>query len=604
MIVDTESFKKVALKLMGEKIYGLDCETYGLRYDDRLFSFAIAADCGDYYFNFKEYPFLDKKYVLPYHYIKILNVLFGRRDSIMVAHNAKFEMHKLGREGAMFNGLVHCTMAMERIVRNNYMSYSLDACAKRRGLGKDDRVMEFIKDQKLWTNVEIPGKKKKEKRLHFDKVPFDLIAPYCIHDAKLGTEIAASQLDYFTRHTSLYRTVRNEQSLTKVLYQMESAGIKTSPVTVEKGWNLEHDKLRNLYEGFEKISGLPFKAGPNRLREAFDKVGQIYKKKPDTGNPIFDKTALAQMDSPLAKTVRNIRLSEDYIQSYYSTFSYMADDDHQLHANAKQAGTDTGRMAYAEPNLQNVPKEEAATDHTVRSCFVPREGYCFVMIDYDQMEYRMMADYAGETQLIKRILNGEDVHDATADLIGGITRSQAKTINFGLLYGMGSEKLAAALRISKQQASELRDKYFYKLPAISRWIKKVVSTGRNRGYIFNWTGRRCYIDNPNFAYKLPNHLIQGGCADVVKHAMVQIDRLLENNHSRMLVQVHDELLFEIHKSEMAIIDPIVDIMESTYIPYNGMKLTCSVEHSWQSWGSNHKVVGCPSQSNVISAVRS
>jgi DNA polymerase-1 len=164
-----------------------------------------------------------------------------------------------------------------------------------------------------------------------------------------------------------------------------------------------------------------------------------------------------------------------------------------------------------------------------------------------------------------------------------------------LLYGGGINKLASALEIDYTQAEQLRNKYFWKLPAVKKFIRGVIDRAQNSeiGYVINWLGRRCYFEDPKYAYKAPNHLIQGGAADVTKVAMNRIDKFLSDKKSRMLVQIHDELLLEIHESEAHILNDIREIMESSYSPRNGLKLTCGIEHSFISWAD--KVEGIPSR---------
>jgi DNA polymerase-1 len=260
-----------------------------------------------------------------------------------------------------------------------------------------------------------------------------------------------------------------------------------------------------------------------------------------------------------------------------------------------QGGTQTGRFSYSAPNLQNVPKEAVeGKDFYVRKCFVPRPGYCFVMIDYDQQEYRLMVDLAGENELIKKINGGLDVHTATAEMMG-VDRTTAKTINFMLLYGGGHEKLAKALGITNLRAKELKGRYFRTLPKVERFIKETKIGGELLGLVTNWMMRRYYLFDKGKAYILPNHIIQGGCADVIKSAMVKISTFLEasNYLTHMLVQVHDELLFEVHESELHLVPKFKEIMESIYKPMRGLHLTCGVDHSWESWGSIDKVRGLP-----------
>jgi len=208
------------------------------------------------------------------------------------------------------------------------------------------------------------------------------------------------------------------------------------------------------------------------------------------------------------------------------------------------------------------------------------------------MEYRLMLEYAGEMSVIEQVLDGMDIHTATANMLG-VDRDVAKTINFMLIYGGGDEKLATALKITIELAKEYKAEYFSRLKKIIGFIADVKRAARYRGFITNWAGRRCYFPyyiDKRFGgrtrgeYKAPNHLIQGGCADAVKFAMVKCAEYLAKKHARtrMVVQVHDELIFEAHKNELELIPELKEIMESVY-PFKHLKLTAGIEHSAVSW---------------------
>jgi DNA polymerase-1 len=184
--------------------------------------------------------------------------------------------------------------------------------------------------------------------------------------------------------------------------------------------------------------------------------------------------------------------------------------------------------------------------------------------------------------MIAAINGGLDPHTYVAELLG-ISRKFAKTLNFGLLYGMGPTKLAEALGCSYQEAVNFINLYFSKLPRVKVLFDKVKRTFLQRGYIFNKYGRRYYLDDAKFAYKLVNYLIQGTGADTVRMAMPKIADVLRRTKSAMLLQVHDELVFEFDVDDLHLIPKIKEIMETTYTPFNGMKLTVGCEWSKISW---------------------
>jgi DNA polymerase-1 len=238
----------------------------------------------------------------------------------------------------------------------------------------------------------------------------------------------------------------------------------------------------------------------------------------------------------------------------------------------------------ADPNLQNVPKELPEGGFDLRRCFVPSPGFVFLEFDYEAMEFRLMLDYAGETGLIDAIKRGLDPHQATADLTD-LTRKSAKTLNFGLLYGMGVTKLAAKLEISEDDARKFRAQYFENLPRVQAFINQATQTAKVRGNVFNWMGRTYQFPDPNFAYKAANALIQGGCADIVRKAMVEVARQIPNFGARLLLQVHDSLLLEVPKDTAPLIVPLVKrVMEEAYVP-RSLPMSVKVEIGEESWGS-------------------
>ena len=442
------------------------------------------------------------------------------------------------------------------------------------------------------TTYQIPGKLKKQKDKHYHKVPFRMMAEYGERDGKLVRDLGIYQEEMFKKEEISPKLIENEIALTKVIFEMEWRGIQLDLQYVRESLQHSQSQLRKAEEDFLEVSGIPYKRGPKCLVEAFSKLGEFIPKTPK-GNPCFNKDVLSKRDSPIIKILKRIRENEKTIDTYYSSFLNLSDCRGIIRANVHQGGTETGRFSYSSPNLQNLPKEGGR--YPIRRCFVPRKGYTFVMIDYDQQEYRLMLDYAGERRLIDQINAGLDVHQATALLLNveGITRKIAKMINFMLLYGGGTSTLAEQLDIPHGQAKEWRRAYFDNLPYVTEFFQKVMSIARGRGYIQNWLGRRCHLAQHKGAYIMPNHLIQGGCADIIKVAMVRIHKLLEGKKSAMLVQIHDELLLEVHESELELVPKVKEIMETVYRSKNNLKLTCGVEHSRVSFSHLDKQEGFP-----------
>lgn len=377
----------------------------------------------------------------------------------------------------------------------------------------------------------------------------------------------------------------NEQRLSKTCFRMESRGILIDPDYVIRAHEYERRQIEQAKEDFKADTGRPYKDSPKLFKAIFTERG-IEVKRTEKGNPSFTSDVLEEISDPLAKLIQRIREHEKRAGTYYASFLYHAGEDNVIHPNIRQAGTTTGRVSYSNPNLQNVPKEDEESDlnkeFVVRQSFVPRRGFVYMSCDYTQVEYMLMLDYAGERKLITMVNDGADLHQATADMVG-ITRKLAKTLNFAILYGAGIDKLALMLGISVEEARDLRHEYFRKLPKISAFIAKVMNVGGARGHVNNWLGRKCHIDYKSEAYKLPNHLIQGGAGDVMKVAMNKIDDILLDKQSSMLVQIHDDILWECHESEMDLVPVIKKAMESVYPAKSGIKLRVVPEISTKSW---------------------
>jgi DNA polymerase-1 len=611
VLVSRNDFKSVVGQLSRSLDYGLDTETTGLSLSDRLFSIILADEHQSYYFNFLARadhrgtkPPLE--YILPNLWLSEMASILDNPESSFYIHNAKFDMAMLAKEDLYISGDVHCTLAMERVLRNNYLKYDLESCAARRGLMKDGAVEEYIKKNKLITKSFVPGKAKAYEKWHFDQVPFDIISVYGENDARLHRAIGRDQLTSMAAleaarpviAPSYLPLMENEKRLTKACFKMEQAGIKIDRRYTQEAMTFTMEKAKVAVKEFTDLTGVGYDDSAAVFKEAFKRAG-IDLPLTKTGRPSTAKDVLDSLENPIADKIREIRTLEKLCSTYFSSFLHYADSDDLIHANIRQGGTETGRFSYSDPNLQNLPKEDEEDDrdkpYHVRRCFVPRNAdRCFVPIDFKQQEFRMMLDYAGELELIDAVNQGQDVHDATAELMG-VPRKFAKTLNFGLLYGMGAPKLAKNLKISLSDSYELRALYFSKMPRVQKLIRGVMNTGEKRGYIWNWFGFHNHLSSPEYAYVLPNHLIQGGCAQVIRIALVRLDEFIVNNKlsTDIVCQVHDEILFEVPRNELQYVPILQATMEGVYKGKNGMRLDCSVEHSWKSWGKFDQQKGCP-----------
>lgn len=621
MIVRQSTFSEVLEKLVAAPVLSLDTETFGLRVyqEDKVFSLILGIGPENFYFNLKEYPGLDSDILSGPEVVlsALQDKIFSDPTKKYFLHNAKFDLAGLSRFGIALAGEIHCTQAIARVIYNEHMEYSLESCAERIGLKKDDKVEEYINANGLWSYEQIPGKKTRSKRKFFDRVPFEIISTYGETDADityhLGKHQEAALQDILNRTPegwpSLAKVVENEKQFTKTCFEMERIGVKIDPEYCKKAALYESSRAEKVALEFERLTHIPFKDSNKVLAEAFTKLGEKFPLT-EKGNPSFEHSVLSEFESPVAKLVLDFRDARSKA-NYYHGFLYFMDRDHRVHPNIRQGGAATGRTAQSEPNFQNLTKEDSEADlaqeFLVRRAIVPTPGYFFYCPDQDQVEYRLMLELAarrrGEmTPLIQSVLSGLDVHEATAQLTTQagfpITRSQAKTVNFLTLYGGGREKLAKGLGCSPEIARQIQDAIFQAAPEVRSFIRSVIEIASHRGFIFNWLGRRSHFPDSNFSYKAPNYLIQGGCADIMKVAQNKIHQYLQGKKSRMLVQVHDELLFEIHESEEHICSEIKTILENVF-PSRFLPLTVGSAYATLSWAD--KIDGEKTRDSIQSA---
>ena len=428
---------------------------------------------------------------------------------------------------------------------------------------------------------------------------------YACQDAKITFALGESQTRIINEHANdiheaaINKVMDNEIRLIPHLVDMERNGVKIDPDFCLRASKFEMGRAKEAEEKFELICGKKFKASGKLFAEVFAPNRELWQYT-DKGNPSFESDVLQSFKNPLADAVLQYRDAKSKAD-FYNGFLYHRDLYDLIHPNFKNAGTASGRFSSTEPNLQNLTNEEdeeqLAHEFVVRRAFIPRTDHIFIMPDYSAMEYRMMLDVAGQEDLIEKVAAGHDVHQAAADL-AGISRKSAKTMNFLLLYGGGPKKLAENLGIGIQEAYELRSKYFAALPKVQEFLRKISDVAASRGWIFNWMGRKSMLPDSNFSYKAANYYIQGGCADVMKVAMVNIGDYIKNNNlqSRMVLTIHDELVVEVHKNEIETVPHMVkDFMEKAY-PFK--RLPMAVEMEWSDVSLADKKKGFPKAEEI------
>lgn len=612
MIVTRENFEHTLNWLHSRSELAIDTETTGLRpyHGHEFFSIIICDGEQSYYFNFNDYPDLDPEHNLetPEHRLE-LQYLLGDPERIWYLHNAKYDMAIFRAAGWHLGGHIHCTMAVARLLKSdlNVWQFSLEECAAEIGHKKGDVVKFWLEKTGGFTEHRVPGTKAKKKNYHFSLAPWDLIVPYGEQDGMITWALAKhqqSQLKKLSKEMAFHQmpeTVQkvyaNEMALTRTSFEMEAHGVMIDREYCTQAIAHNEQLLLTTSKAFEQNSGHPFKDSSKLCAVVFgcDRQWWVKGEETKTGkvNYKFDAEVLETFTHPAARNLLDWKRAKSDI-NYYHGFLYHADAHDTIHSNFNQHGAATGRSSSSSPNLQNLTKIEAEdlADHAypVRRAIVPRPGMVFHMLDYDQMEYRLMLGYAaryagrntdGVLALIKMVLDGLDVHQATANS-AGLTRSRAKMVNFSIIYGSGIAALARKLKVSEPSAKIIRGSVLNAAPEIDILINRVKLSIEKRGFIVNWLGRMYNFPDTRFAYKGTNYLIQGGCADIVKIAMNRVHQYLKPFRTRMVLMVHDELVLEGPPEEACTVVPEVRRIMQTVYPHRFIPLTCGVDHSYKS----------------------
>ncbi|PIP86366.1 hypothetical protein COV42_02075 [Candidatus Campbellbacteria bacterium CG11_big_fil_rev_8_21_14_0_20_44_21] len=409
----------------------------------------------------------------------------------------------------------------------------------------------------------------------------------------------------------LFREV--ELPLISVIKKMQETGVKIDMVFLRELSRKYHQDLQKLEKTIRELSGRKFNLNsPKQLSEVlFDemKLSAPNLKKTSGGARSTRESELLKLREthPIIEKILEYRELQKLLSTYIDNIPEMVAKGGRLHADFNQAGTTTGRMSSQNPNLQNIPAR-SALGKEIRKAFVSEKGFKIVAFDYSQIELRIAAILSGDKKLIDIFKKGHDIHNSVAEEVFGVgsgevttkMRSHAKTINFGILYGMGVNSLKTALGTDRKTAQEFYNGYFEKFGGLALYLEKTKREAMKKGYTETFFGRRRYF--PGLRSKLPfiraqaermavNAPIQGTQADIIRIAMVLIDKNLSSKDVRLLLQVHDELVYEIREGKVrAVSREIKKTMENVISPdkINGINLAVDVSEGL-NWGEMKKL---------------
>ena len=411
------------------------------------------------------------------------------------------------------------------------------------------------------------------KQIGFDQVDLNAATRYAAEDADITLQLHQTLSPQLQgRLEEVYRKL--ELPVREVLFRMERNGVLIDSTKLARQSRELGEKIMAIEAQAFELAGQPFNlASPKQLQEIlFDKLGIPSKKKTATGGRSTDEEVLQELalDYPLPKLLLEHRGMAKLKSTYTDKLPLMVNaKTGRVHTSYSQAVAVTGRLASSDPNLQNIPVR-TPEGRRIREAFIAPEGSRIVSADYSQIELRIMAHLSGDEGLLKAFANGEDIHRATAAEVFGVSlggvsseqRRYAKVINFGLIYGMSAFGLANQLGIERAAAQQYIDLYFARYPGVKRYMDSTREQAKAQGFVETWFGRRLWLPEINGANGMRrqaaeraaiNAPMQGTSADLIKLAMIAVQAWLENERlqSRLIMQVHDELILEVPQNELA-----------------------------------------------------
>ncbi|MCW9707328.1 DNA polymerase I [Fodinibius salsisoli] len=506
--------------------------------------------------------------------IKTLQPLFAEEQSLKIAHNYKFDYMMLQRAGLEIEGPAFDTMIA---------GYLIDADQK---LKMDTMAQKYLKYEPVPIE-ELIGSGRKKKTM--DEIPPEKITVYACEDADITLRLYEVLIDELEEDELQEIAETLEFPLMEVLAKMEMEGVLVDRAMLEEFSATLGDDLRALQEKVYEKAGTEFNLNsPKQLGEImFDKMGLPAGKKTKTGQYSTAESVLKKLaaDYEMPELILEYRALSKLKSTYVDALPKLINEETgRIHTDFNQSVAATGRLSSSNPNLQNIPiRTERGRE--IRKAFIAEEGHQLLSADYSQVELRVIASMAEDENMIQAFKGGEDIHARTAkeifdldslDDVTGNQRRKAKEVNFGIPYGVSAYGLANRLGVSNNEGKEMIDQYFERFPAIQDYINDTKAFAKENGYVKTLMGRRRYIPQINsgnwnvraFAERTAiNMPIQGTAADIIKKAMIDIQRYIEEESlgTRMLLQVHDELIFSIPDEEAdEVPERLKELMETAY----------------------------------------
>lgn len=493
------------------------------------------------------------------HVLEQLKPILESKKHCKIGQNIKYDMSIFARYGIKLDGVQYDTMLE---------SYVFNSIASRHNM--NDLALKYL-NKKTISFEDVAGKGAKQKT--FDEIELEAATQYACEDADITLQL----------HENLWPRIEEDSKLKGVYQQVEQPLIHILSKIEREGVLIDTDKLRAQSQEISKkikqlearayeIAGEEFNLSSTKQLQHifFEKLHYPIRKKTPKGAPSTAEEVLIELslDYPLPKVILEHRSLSKLQNTYIDKLPEIVHPEtHRVHTNYHQAVTATGRLSSSNPNLQNIPIR-SAEGRRIRNAFIAPKGYKILAADYSQVELRIMAHLSQDKNLLDAFINNQDIHKATAsevfdvpfDDVTSEQRRRAKAVNFGLIYGMSAFGLSKQLDIPIPDAQKYMDTYFERYPGVLNYMERTRQKAAEHGYVETLLGRRLYLNDIKASNRMRreaaertaiNAPMQGTAADIMKLAMIQVDKWLEKQTTgdiRMLMQVHDELVFEVREN--------------------------------------------------------
>jgi DNA polymerase-1 len=568
-VTDAEAFERWAMKLEGAPLVCWDTETSSVDpFNAHLVGLAFSVTPGEaaYIPVGHRYPGapaqLDADAVL-----RRLGPWLEDAGRLKVGQNGKYDRHVLANRGITVRGVAHDTL-LESYVLESHQRHDMDSLAQRH-LGAKTLLYE-----------EVAGRG--ASQIPFDQVDIDRARDYSAEDADVTLQLHGAlwpRIEKDAKLRGIYAEI--EIPTAHVLFMMERNGVLIDMEQLSAQGHALGQKMLDLERRAHELAGGPFNLGsPKQLCDVlFERLGLKSIKKTPSGAPSVDEEVLEKLaeDHPICRVLLDHRSLSKLKGTYTDKLPKMVNPKTgRVHTTYSQSTAVTGRLASLDPNLQNIPVR-TAEGRRIREAFIAPAGSKILSADYSQIELRIMAHLSGDRSLLEAFSRGEDVHrhtasevfDAAPDQVTSEQRRYAKVINFGLIYGMSAFGLSQNLGIERSAAQAYMAKYFQRYPGVAAYMERTRNEAKERGYVETVFGRRLWLPDIGSANQARragaerqaiNAPMQGTAADFVKLAMIAVQAWLEKEMlaTKLVMQVHDELVLEVPSNELARVKPEVE----------------------------------------------